>query len=106
MGGGTTHRDHARSSREILIGLHRGLGLGSMNRLEEDCFNQLQQELSVIQDTEPTTQTSAQQSPPPGQSTTSTPPTQPPSSGTNSAMTPVFLTNVIRATVRDILHSS
>lgn len=106
MGGGTTRRDHVRSSREILTGPHRSLGLGSMNPLEEDCFNQLQQELSVIQDSEPTTQKSAQQSPPAGQTTTSTPPTQPPSSGTNSAMNPVFLTNVIRATVRDILHSS
>ncbi|MBE3050259.1 hypothetical protein IMZ48_48735 [Candidatus Bathyarchaeota archaeon] len=77
-----------------------------MNRLEEDCFNQLQQELSVIPDTEPTTQTGAQKSPPAGQSTTSTPPTQPPSTGTSSAMNPVFLTHVIRATVRDILHSS
>ena len=77
-----------------------------MNRLEEDCFNQLQQELSVIQDSEPTTQTSAQQSPKPGQPTTSTPHTPAPSTGGNSAMAPVFLTQVIRATVRDILHSS
>lgn len=90
----------------MLTGLHRGRGLGSMNRLEEDCFNQLQQELSVIQDGEPTTQTGVQQSPPPGKPTSSTPTTQSPSSGTSSQMTPVFLTGVIRATVGDILHSS
>lgn len=106
MGGGTTHSDHARSSRRMLTGLHRGRGLGSMNRLEEDCFNQLQQELSVIQDGETTTQTVAQQSPPNGKPTSSTPKTQSPSSGTSSQMTPVFLTGVIRATVGDILNSS
>lgn len=77
-----------------------------MNRLEEDCFNQLQQELSVIQDGETTTQTVAQQSPPNGKPTSSTPKTQSPSSGTSSQMTPVFLTGVIRATVGDILNSS
>lgn len=90
----------------MLTGLHRARGLGSMNRLEEDCFNQLQQELSVIQDGESTTQAVAQQSPPPGKPTGSTPTTQASSSGTSSQMTPVFLTGVIRATVGDILHSS
>jgi len=77
-----------------------------MNPLEEDCFNQLLQELSVIQDNEPTTQTSAQQSSTAGAITNSTSATRQASSSANSAMTPVFLTRVIRATMQDILHSS
>ncbi|CAI4211103.1 unnamed protein product [Parascedosporium putredinis] len=77
-GGGPVHRDHAKSSLEMLTGHRRPPGPVSMNRLEEDCFNQLHQELSVIRDTEPTTQTNAQLSSADGRLTSSTQSTPPP----------------------------